>query len=166
MADEYWAMEIKGLPELMKKLSLITDPFFVALDDLTNFAEQETRAGAKPHAGDLGTLSRGQMIRHELSAPGTPLSQLHAKVYTRSPIVIAADQGRDPGGRMPPVGALARWAPRHGINERRAFFLARAIGRRGSKPIEFFRKALEKTAHEADAVLRETARKIERDWSK
>jgi hypothetical protein len=50
---------------------------------------------------------------------------------------LYAEQGRG-AGRMPPVGAVAGWAGRHGINP---YLLARAIGRKGTKGRPFMAPA-------------------------
>lgn len=38
---------------------------------------------------------------------------------------------------MPPVEVIRRWARRHGIDEAAAFPIARAIGRRGLRPLKY-----------------------------
>jgi hypothetical protein len=55
---------------------------------------------------------------------------------------IFREKGRKPG-RMPPVEAVAGWARRHGMNP---FLVARAIGRKGSKPRPFMEPAYRQNA--------------------
>lgn len=54
----------------------------------------------------------------------------------------AVEYGRKPG-KMPPVDALRPWARRHGIPDEAVFAIARAIGRRGTKPQPYFEPAIE-----------------------
>jgi len=162
------SIEVEGLDRLGRKLDHALDPVRDLVVELTEYADAETRRGAKPHAGDLGRLGQGNNIRKSVSPAGTPTRDLEGKVYTNSPIVVAVDQGRPPSsglvGLMPSVKALTRWAGRHGIPKERGFYIARAIGRRGSKPVEFFQHALDATDEAADHASGQTAREIERKW--
>lgn len=141
------------------------------IEKATDFAEQEAERGAKPHTADLGKLSHGNNIRQELH--GTPVA-LSARVYTNSPIVVAVDQGRPPGGRMPPISLIESWAARHGIglhpgrgrSIRSGFRMARAIVRHGTKGVDFFKHAAKATERKIEGYVREAARKIEDDWGR
>lgn len=137
-------LEIEGLQALQRKLARVGDfrPVIELVEETTKFVEEEAERGARgdvpPNVGKLGT---GDNIRQQVEAfsPGGPFG----KVFTRSPIVVEVDQGRKPGGRMPPIALMAIWATRHGIDARRGFYLARAIARQGSKGVKFFAKAEE-----------------------
>jgi hypothetical protein len=159
-------IDIDGLERLGVKLDEVLDPVRGVVVELTEYAQLATRRGAKPHPVDLGKLGTGDNIRHSVSPAGTPVGQLEGKVYSNSPIVFEVDQGRPPGGRMPPIKAMASWAGRHGIPEDRAFYLARAIGRRGTQPVEFFQQALDSTEDVADRATGAAAREIEQRWGR
>src|SRR3990167_2324481 len=122
------SVEVEGLERLLRKLKDVPEPLWDLFGDVIKFAEQQTESGAKPHPGDLGKLSKGNNVRSELSPRGTPLAQLQGRVFTNSPIVVEVDQGRAPGGRMPPIKSMQRWAERHGIDTARRL----QGGRRGS----------------------------------
>lgn len=153
-----FSVEVKGADRLQRKLDEVRKMRHIAtlLHTAADFIEHEAEQGTKPHSSDLGKLARGDFIRQEVK----PLS---ARVFTNSPIVVEIDQGRQPG-RMPPVRALARWAERHGIDRRRGFFIARAIGRRGSKPVHFFKRAAEAGEKRIRQLVGDAARAIESDW--
>lgn len=157
-------VEVRGLERLFRKMDEALAPVRDVIVELVQFADTEVRRNAKPHPGDLGKLSAGANIQHEVSPAGTPLDDVRGRVYSNSPIVAEVDRGRSPGGRRPPIKALARWAGRHGIPEDRAFYLARAIQRKGSEPVEMFEQAKVATEVVAERATGEAAREIERRW--
>lgn len=161
-------VEVKGLAELERKFGRVLEPLRPAFEKIALAGDRSAREGTKPHAADTGKLQRGDNVRHALAPPAQPL---WAKVYTRSPIVITLDQGREPGGKMPPIKAMARWAERHGIPLKRdgkniAFYLARAVVRKGTKGVRFFKSAEEEMERKAPGILSDAAREIERGFGK
>ena len=168
------SVEVDGIERLIRNLDGAVEPMWGVVRDVVSFAERETEAGAKPHPVDQGKLSRGNNIRSSLAPPGTPLAQLQGRVYTNSPIVVAVDQGRPAGGRMPPISLIEVWAARHGIaftpgrgrSRPSGFRMARAIGRSGSRGVEFFRRGAEATEGFIEHKVRDVAREIERRWGR
>lgn len=77
---------------------------------------------------DTGRL--GGSITHTISGSGANLT---SKVGPSVAYGLWVEKGRGPG-KMPPVAALQPWARRHGVNP---YVLARAIGRKGTKPQPF-----------------------------
>jgi len=161
------------MERLLRNLDGAVEPVYGMFRDVVDFAERETEAGAKPHPVDIGKLSRGNNIRSELAPPGTPLAQLRGRVYTNSPIVVAVDQGRPPG-KMPPIRLIETWAARHGIafhpgrgrSQPSGFRMARAMGRRGTRGVEFFKRAAEATEEVIERKTPDVAREIERRWGR
>lgn len=159
------SVEVHGLEALQRKLSKTgrLEPVGELIKETVDFVEHEAERGTKPHPGDLGKLTHGDFIRQDLMPGAVPLS---GRVFTNSPIVVEIDQGRSSGGRRPPVKALARWATRHGMDARRGFFLARAIARKGSKPVGFFKKAASAGEKKIAQLVSKAARRIESDWGR
>ena len=89
---------------------------------------------------DTGSLRAS--IFSELRVSGQSLEELIS-----APLVHSApvEFGRKPG-KMPPSAALKGWARRKLGDEKLAFVVARAIGRKGTKPNEMFQKAFEENA--------------------
>lgn len=54
-------------------------------------------------------------------------------IGTNNPYAPFVEDGRKPGGKLPPKGALVAWMKRHGMDPKREFVLRRAIARRGIK---------------------------------
>ncbi len=74
---------------------------------------------------DTGRLAGS--ITHTITGGGANLT---SKIGPSVQYGLYVEKGRGPG-KPPPVGAVAGWAARKGINP---YVLARAIGRRGTKP--------------------------------
>lgn len=96
------------------------------------------------------------------------------------PYVRVIEEGRRPGQRPPPVGALELWVrrkikktgPRGGrkslsVAEARglAFVIARAIGRRGTKPVRMFEEALQQNEPRLEAIFARAGYQIAREMS-
>lgn len=66
------------------------------------------------------------------------------RVEAGSPLEYAqvVEDGRRPGGKMPPIDVIAGWAARHNIPVEAAFPIARAIQRRGIRGRPYLRPAL------------------------
>jgi hypothetical protein len=62
---------------------------------------------------------------------------------------LYVEMGRKPG-KQPPIGAIAAWAHRHGINP---FVVARAIGRKGVKAQPFLIPAFEKNQRRIEELF-------------
>lgn len=64
---------------------------------------------------------------------------LSGKVFSTDIHTIVLEEGRTPGAKQPPTKALEDWVSRHLGDERLAFVVARAIGRRGLPAHHMFR---------------------------
>ena len=80
-----------------------------------------------------------------------------------STLPVAVEVGRRPGAPLPPLGAIAAWASRHGIAAR-PFVLARAIARRGVRGRFYMRAARQHLERRMPTLLREAGKDIERRW--
>ncbi len=87
---------------------------------------------------DRGTLRRS--LTHEVKASGRDIV---GKAGTNLDYARFVEEGRSPG-KQPPTSAIAGWAARHGIEPGAAFLIARAIGRRGTKPRPYLKPAFAK----------------------
>lgn len=81
------------------------------------------------------------------------------------PMYPAVFQHQGTRPHFPPVGKVAEWAGRHGLDPGDAFPIARAIARRGTKRRPFLRRALN-TFRRQDfgRLLQGAARDIEAEW--
>jgi HK97 gp10 family phage protein len=82
---------------------------------------------------DTGRLQGS--ITHRIEGSGANLT---GRVGPSVRYAYWVEHGRA-AGRQPPIGAISGWASRHGISP---FVLARAIGRRGTRPQPFLAPAL------------------------
>ena len=60
------------------------------------------------------------------------------------PYSLFVERGRGPG-KQPPVDAIRRWTVHKGIDPAAAYPIARAIGRRGTRPTFFMSRAVAQT---------------------
>ena len=91
----------------------------------------------------LAPVDRGQLRRsltHEVTASGRDIV---GKAGTKLEYARFVEEGRGPG-KQPPVATIAGWASRHGIPEASAYLIARAIGRRGTRPRPYLKPAFDK----------------------
>jgi len=150
------------LRDLIKKLQ--PEQYGDIIKDLVTDAmltgESAARRAAKPHTVDTGSVARS--IEHKLRGNG-PIPAGGA-VFTRLVGAEAIDQGRVPGGRMPPVEPIRQWAVRHGIAIP-AFVLARAIARRGTRGLFFMRAAEDAVRRGLPGLVGRAADRIESRWS-
>ena len=93
---------------------------------------------------------------------------LEAKVHPPRQLAYfkVMEHGRRPGRRMPPPRALFGWLRRHGIDQRAAFVVARAIGRRGIKGRFYMKAARKWMENRLPRELRTASAEIERRFSK
>lgn len=98
---------------------------------------------------DTGAL-RTSIVREVGSQNPYPTEAIVGTRLAYAPFVEA---GRRPG-RMPPVDAIEAWALRHGMRPGSGFYVARAIGRRGTKPVNMFRDALDASEAELQVIIR------------
>lgn len=154
-------VEIRGVEDLAEKLTMnhtIYPPIRRALESALLTVQADARTFAKPHGGDTGELAR--TIKYEVGGAAGPLG---GKVYTNLDRAVAVEYGRR-GGRMPPIQAIAMFLRRHGGDPRRAFVVARAIGRHGTKGVFYFKRAADQARDKIKPFFITAADEIERIW--
>lgn len=95
-----------------------------------------------------------------LRRPG-PLQQL---IQANAEHARAVEEGRDPGGPMPPTQSIRDWMTARGIatdageaqQERVAFLIARKIAREGTEAQPFMEPALTESSSELDRIMRDS----------
>jgi len=92
----------------------------------------------------LGKAASGSLIRslevEIVQDGGKSVIRLSAVDYLRY-----VDQGRRPGGKMPPLQAISRWASIKGISQRAVFPIARKIAKEGIKKTDVISKTITAT---------------------
>lgn len=105
--------------------------------------EREVRAGMVASSKIVEATQREMAPKFSGTLIGSIASTITATSATigpRAPYAQYVERGRGPG-KPPPVSAVEPWARAHGIDP---FLLARAIGRRGTKPHPFVQPSLER----------------------
>jgi hypothetical protein len=103
----------------------------VVRDDVRRFSPKDTGAFQKS-------------VVYRTSARG---DALEGRVFSTGPAVLASviEEGRRPGAKMPPAGALLPWMARHGIPDDREFLVRRKIARDGLPAHRPFARAFQKS---------------------
>src|SRR6266540_439961 len=115
------------------------------MEELLAFGQREVRAGMKVDTGRARASVATQISGSAAVVQGQIVSpELYVEVM---------DQGRRPGARPPPSGAIARWLSRHGGDPKFAFVVARAIGRRGLPALHMFQHAAEQMQRRAQGIF-------------
>lgn len=120
----------------------------------------EARKGAKPHSVDRGEVARS--IAAELATDAQPFDgRVHSLL---GPVVVGAiERGRRPGGRMPPVDAIADWLRRH-ASDAPPWAVAISIARKGTKGLFFMKGAFEEGERRVPQFAAAAARKVSQAW--
>ena len=133
-------VQITGIAAAMKKFSPeeLDKRKVAAMNEslamLKGMVQERTPVDRGILRGSIFTELRGEPANlRGIVAPG-PATKEYAPVM---------ELGRKPGGKMPPVSAIAAWAHRKGIMIS-AFVLARSIARKGIKGHFMFRDAARK----------------------
>jgi len=155
-------VKVEGMGPLLRKLNRVKAPIRPLMRKSVNIGRKHTRIASKPHAGDLGVFTKGKHIRVKVARGEMPEE---GRVFTLSPIVEEVTSGRKRGNR-PSSTAMARWAGRHGIPERKGFVLAQAIGRRGSEGVPMFDTGRDVLEGRLPDLVREAVGKIEQGWKR
>lgn len=157
-------LEIDGVEEVLRKLNddvLLADPMRNFLNRMAFTGQAEARRHAKPHGADTGELANSVQTR--LDSASVPL---WAEVYTNKAYAASANYGRGPGS-PPPVAAIEPWARRHGATgPGAAYLIARAIGRRGTKGLQFMEKARDEMTRRSGEFVGKLAAEVEAIWGK
>ena len=131
-------------------------------------------------AKQVVNLAKSNLIRGKKIAAGTLYNSVSYEVNKSTGEIdfFYADEGkfvesgRRKGARMPPPGAIAKWAKEKGIprfrdkkgryisNDSRTFLLSRAISIKGIRPYPFFTDALEQATQQLyndleDAIVKD-----------
>ncbi len=161
-----FSVSVRGHKKIARELGEVMDPVRDGVKDLIEFMEEEAEGFAKPHPGDTGKLA--QAVKSELAPPGRPPG---GKVFlatgrgsgSASGLARTIEEGRRPGGKMPPVRGVKRWMRGHGMRGN-PFRLARAMQQKGTEGVKFMERAAEKGEKEARRILKDVAAEIERKW--
>ncbi len=130
-------LEIKVSPETMQRLSRLDGQLDALLEQGVKQAGFIVQAAAQRRAPVYtGTLRRS--IATDVRRIG---GDVVATVGSNLVYAPAVEYGRRPGS-MPTPQALRRWVVRKGMDENAAYLVARAIGRRGTKPRPYLEPAL------------------------
>lgn len=147
-------IDIRGLDRLGRALDprLVTEETEATVREAALFAE--------------GRVRERSFATHDTSASArswtSDVNGMSASVYSPLLSALIEEEGRRPGAKMPPPGALAGWASRHGFptNAGALFTLARSIARRG-RPGRFYLKAATRDLEaRLPEMLRDAAHRI------
>jgi hypothetical protein len=128
-----------------------------AMDEGLTYLQGEVQKGTPVDLGLLRAGEHTEVTGHSVQIIGKVVTAPESSAYA-----LTVEDGRRPGGKMPPVAALLGWVQRHGIagsysvkthrrlggkarvqdeNLRAAWAIARAIQRRGIPGRHMFRDA-------------------------
>lgn len=148
-------IRVEGLAEVRSKLDANRLAAGPARRMLTRSAiAVQSNARSRAH---VDTGRRRADISYDIDAAGFPR---HAKIGNNVEYAPYAEEGRGAGG-MPPEGAIAGWAARHGIPAEAVFPIRRAIGRRGTKGDHALRDGLNASKPAIAGFVGIMAREIE-----
>ena len=159
------AIEIRGLAQFNRALGWLSPESIRAAGTAMYREAERIMADSKQNyvPVDLGTLKTSGFVRRPtVTTRGAEVEFGYggaAKGYA-----LYVHEGTGPAaGRppfMPPVDVIARWARRHGIDERHAFVIARAIGRRGLRPLKYLERPVAAARRGMDDRLAADARTL------
>jgi phage gpG-like protein len=127
--------EIKGLRDTQRNMEqavkdLHGGPMLNAMRDATLMVTRDAKKNAPVDTGRLRAS-----ITPEVIDVGETIRGVVGSNVSYAPYV---ELGTRP--HWPPIAALEVWARRHGVS---AFLVARAISRRGTKPVEYLQRAFD-----------------------
>jgi hypothetical protein len=145
-------IKIEGLEKL--QAGIATGPATLATEVRTAMTAgslliEGTARGLAPK--DTGRLSGS--ITHVISGGG---ANLQSKIGPSVAYGIYVEKGRGPG-KAPPIGAIAGWAARKGINP---YVLARSIARKGVRPQPYMLPAYQSNAGKVTALFERIGAKV------
>jgi hypothetical protein len=149
------SFQIIGQEELERKLtsSLWKKPLRKLFTRATEIAENKAKNEAPK---DTGSMARN--IQSNVSTTKATVSLPRNLDYYH-----VMEYGRKPGGRMPPLDAIAGWLRRKGSNAN-AFVVARSIARRGIKGRFFMRQGFVATQKAMPKLLRKMGDEVGLIW--
>lgn len=148
--------EVKGLEALQKKLRspLFKQPLRNLLSDAADIAEIKAK-----RAAPKDTSSMARNITPDVGSTKAKVSLPRNLEYYH-----VMEFGRKPGGKLPPLPAIAAWARRKGISASAVFPIARAIARRGIKGRFFMRQAELAVNKAMPGLLRKMGEEVGLEW--
>ena len=123
------------------------------------FVRATTVAEAK--AKQAAPKDTGSMARNIQSKVGS--TKANVSLPRNLDYYHVMERGRRPGGRMPPVDAIAGWLRRKGLPHN-AFAVARSIARRGIKGRFFMRQGFVATQKAMPNLLRKMGEEVGLKW--
>ena len=92
----------------------------------------------------LGKVASGDLIRSlSTRLMKTGFGTKYTLVIEAEDYLVYVDEGRRPGGRMPPVDPIRKWCRQKGIPEGAAFAIAKSIAENGIPPTDVIERALQ-----------------------
>ena len=141
-------------------------------------------------AQQVVALAKLNLIRGKKIAAGTLLNSIEYTIDKSTGEItfyyadegVFVESGRRRGARMPPPGAIAKWAKEKGIprfrdkkgrylsNDTRTFLLSRAIAKKGIKPYPFFQDAVDQATEKLyndleDAIVQDIEDQLDKNIS-
>ena len=152
-----YTVRTPNLAEFQKSLK---DPalFKKPLHKLLNRASLHGEAVAKAKA-PKDTSSMARDIKASVQSVSAKVSMPRNLTY-----YSVMEEGRRPGGKMPPPRELHGWMRRHGIPLGMAFVIARSIARRGIKGRFFMRQAAQSIHKKMPGYLRDMGEEVGLKW--
>lgn len=93
--------------QLLRAQALIDRDLEITMSRVISKAELEAKGNAKRDTGDLQRRITGKVSRIPHGVRG--------EIGSNAPHAAATEEGREPGSKMPPPGALLGWMARHNI---------------------------------------------------
>jgi len=140
------------------------------MDRMSGFARRVAVEGAPKDTGQLiNSIHMVREFNHPIYVGG---------IRTNLPYAVVMEEGRRPGGAMPPFLPLFRWVVRHASSfgvRRRArsaearlksvtYLVRRKIAERGIEGKHFFKKAEQAVRAEFEREIRALGLSIQRSW--
>lgn len=150
-------VRIEGDDAVIAKLDaghLLGPPLRGFFDTLTTIAQAEVRTSDEMPV-DTGRL------RNSIAAK-VASGALPAWGHVGTNVAYGRFVHEGTGAHWAPVGALTRWAKRHGVNP---YALQRSIARRGTRARPFMTKGWEKVAPRVGGLVDRMAAEIGRRWA-
>ena len=97
----------------------------------------------------VGAIDRGQLRRAVTSTASAIGTGAQAILGVKLPYARPVEEGRRAGATLPPTAPIAAWLGRHGGDPKRAFVVARSIGRRGIRARPYLKPAAERAVRES-----------------
>ena len=119
-------------------------------------AEAVMLAAKRLAPSDLGALrASGQVQPPVITAGGIEVTMGFGDAATGYAVYVHEGTGPAVGrpAFMPPVDVIRAWAVRHGMPAEAGFAVARAIGRRGLRPLKYLERPLLEAARDMEARL-------------